>query len=588
MKRIYKLLTVCLVGFSLNSCNDFLDYNPTAVVDEETAFSKPEEMVTAAYAMLGDCWYTYPFNLFPYGDITSDNSLKGGSGTTDTNYHALEIWSSLTATTPDHMDELWYRLYCAVSRCNRALVSLEKNGESVLGATLTRQRVAEVKFLRAHFYYKLITVFRQVPWIDEVAYADNTIEQISNTAFSYEELMKNVIADFETAYNVLPESQTDGGRVNKIAAASYLAKCYLDLAWGTGYESGTGVEFINNDYMEKVVEYTDVVKSSQYDYLEDFGDIFLPEYKNSKESVFAVQTSDYSEDNTAYGRANWSITLNGCWGMWSCGWDFHKPSQNLVNAFKTENGLPMFEHFNDKIDYPVNGQPSTQKWDPRLFHTVGMPSFPYKYESQYMQTVNNSRTPNTYGYYTSLKEVPQRSKGETFNQPWQAFATNDYVFRYTDVMLMRAEALVELDRLSEAKEIINDIRQRAANSINKHISYAKDFCEISLYPDSYFDDKETARECVRWERRLELAMENGRYFDLRRWGIASETLNAYFASEQNDVYTYVNEKGETVEQTYAQYYKDAKYTPEKNEYFPIPYNQLFYIPGLYKQNKNYD
>ena len=83
-------------------------------------------------------------------------------------------------------------------------------------------------------------------------------------------------------------------------------------------------------------------------------------------------------------------------------------------------------------------------------------------------------------------------------------------------------------------------------------------------------------------------MENGRYFDLRRWGIASETLNAYFASEQNDVYTYVNEKGETVEQTYAQYYKDAKYTPEKNEYFPIPYNQLFYIPGLYKQNKNYD
>ena len=149
--------------------------------------------------------------------------------------------------------------------------------------------------------------------------------------------MKNVIADFETAYNVLPESQTDGGRVNKIAAASYLAKCYLDLAWGTGYESGTGVEFINNDYMEKVVEYTEVVKSSQYGFLEDFGDIFLPEYKNSKESVFAVQTSDYSEDNTAFGRANWSITLNGCWGMWSCGWDFHKPSQNLVNAFKTDN-----------------------------------------------------------------------------------------------------------------------------------------------------------------------------------------------------------------------------------------------------------
>lgn len=587
MKKLYTFLTACVVGFSFSSCNDFLDYTPTAVIDEETAFTKPEEMVTAAYAMLGDCWYTYPFNLFPYGDITSDNCLKGGSGTTDTNYHSLEIWSSLTATTPDHMDELWYRLYCAISRCNRALVALEQHGVEELGADIAQQRVAEIKFLRAHFYYKLVTVFRQVPWVDEEVYVNNTIEQVRNDEFTYEQLMMNIIADFKSAYDVLPEKQTDGGRVNKIAAASYLAKCYLDLAWGTGYESGTGVEHINNDYMQQVADYTEVVKSSQYGYLEDFGDIFLPENKNSKESIFAVQTSDYEDDHTTYGRANWSIMLNGCWGMWSCGWDFHKPSQNLVNAFKTENGLPMFEHYNDKIDYPVNGQVSTQKWDPRLFHTVGMPTFPYKYESEYMQTVANSRTPNTYGYYTSLKEVPQRSKGETFNGSWQAFATADYVFRYTDVMLMRAEALVELNRLGEAQDIINDIRQRAANSISKHIDYAADMCEIALYPEGYFSSKEIARKCVRWERRLELAMENGRYFDLRRWGIASETLNAYFASEQNDVYTYVNEAGETVKQTYAQYYKDAKYTPEKNEYFPIPYNQLFYIPGLYVQNKGY-
>lgn len=588
MKKIYTYLTACALSLALNSCNDFLDYQPTAVIDEETAFAEPEKMVNAAYAMLGDCWYTYPFNLFPYGDITSDNSLKGGSGTTDTNYHHLEIWSSLTATTPDHMDELWYRLYCAVSRCNRALVALEQNGTQELGAELTTQREAEVRFLRAHFYYKLITVFRQVPWIDEEVYLNNTVEQTRNDEYSYEQLMQNVIADFQAAYDVLPAKQTDGGRVNKIAAASYLAKCYLDLAWGDGYESTTGVEHINNEYMQRVADYTDEVANSQYGYLEDFGDIFLPQYKNSKESIFAVQTSDYEDDHTTYGRANWSVTLNGCWGMWSCGWDFHKPSQNLVNAFKTENGLPMFDHFNDEIDYPVNGQPTTQKWDPRLFHTVGMPTFPYKYEAEYMQTTANSRTPNTYGFYTSLKEVPQRSQGETYNGSWQAFATNDYVFRYTDVMLMRAEALVELGRLEEARTIVNDIRQRAANSIDKHIGYAADQCEIALYPASYFADKESARQCVRWERRLELAMENGRYFDLRRWGIASETLNAYFASEQNDVYTYVNEAGETVRQTYAEYYKDAHYTPEKNEFFPIPYNQMYYIPGLYVQNKGYE
>ena len=86
----------------------------------------------------------------------------------------------------------------------------------------------------------------------------------------------------------------------------------------------------------------------------------------------------------------------------------------------------------------------------------------------------NSRTPNVYGYYTSLKEVPQRSKGETFNGSWQAFAMNDYVLRYSDIMLMRAEALIELGRLAEARTIINDIRQRAKNSVDKHVEYAKD------------------------------------------------------------------------------------------------------------------
>lgn len=155
---------------------------------------------------------------------------------------------------------------------------------------------------------------------------------------------------------------------------------------------------------------------------------------------------------------------------------------------------------------------------------------------------------------------------------------NEYVFRFTDVMLMRAEALIELNRLGEARIIINDIRQRAANSIDKHIAYAKDQCEIALYPESYFENKESARKCLRWERRLEMAMEHERYFDLRRWGIASETLNKFFETEKNSEYD---------GQTYAQYYQDAHYEAGKNEFFPIPYNQLFYIPGLYSQNKGY-
>ena len=576
---VFMLTALPLVGVGglLTSCDDFIDVEPKGVIDEKLAGSQPEEMVTAAYAMLGNCWYTYPFNLWPYGDVSSDDALKGGSGTTDTGYHPMEVWSTLTST-PGELDELWYRLFCNISRCNRALVSLRDYGESKLGADLTRQREAEVLFLRAHSYYKLIQMFRKVPWVDEQVYENNAQEQTRNDEFTYEELMQKVIADFQTAFDVLPETQAEGGRANKIAAASYLAKCYLVLAWGDGYEATTGVSHINQDYMKKVVEYTDVVKNSNYGYLEDFGDIFLPEYKNSKESIFAVQTSDKADDNTNFGRANWSNMLNGCWGIWSCGWDFHKPTQNLVNAFKTKDGLPMFDDYNKVTAYPQMGAPTSQKWDPRLFHTVGMPTFPYKYEAEYTMTKDNSRTPNTYGYYTSLKEVPQRSKGETYDSPWQAFAMNDYVFRYTDVMLMRAEALVELNRLSEARTIINDIRPRAKNSIGKHISYAADQCEIALYPESYFQTKDQARQCLRWERRLEMAMENGRFFDLRRWGIASETLNKFFETEQTVEYD---------GQTYAQYYKDAHFSPGKNEYYPVPYNQLYYVPGLYSQNTGY-
>lgn len=577
MKKIFQYILVVAACLSATSCNDFIEVEPEGVINEELAMENPEKMVTSAYAMLGDCWYSYPFNLWPYGDVASDDCLKGGSGTTDTGYHPMEIWSTLTST-PGEFDELWYRLYCAISRCNRALVSVAEHGEDKLGAEKARQRDAEVRFLRAHFYFKLITMFRQIPWIDEQVYKNNTQEQTRNDEFTYEQLFQKIINDFKVAYDVLPANQADGGRVNKIAAASYLAKCYLTLAWGDGYEATNGVAHINQEYMQKVVEYTNDVVSSQYDYLEDFGDIFLPEYKNSKESIFAVQCSDYKDDNTTFGRANWSNMLNGCWGMWSCGWDFHKPSQNLVSAFKTKNGLPDFDNYDKTIDYPVNGAPTTQKWDPRLFHTVGMPTFPYKYEEAYTMTKGNSRTPNTYGYYTSLKEVPQRSKGETYSSPWQAFAMNDYVLRYSDVMLMRAEALIETGQLAEARTIINDIRQRARNSVAKHIQYAADQCEIALYPTTYFNDKETARKCLQWERRLELAMENGRYFDLRRWGIASKTLNAYFETEQHDVYD---------GQTYAQYLKDAHYTAGKNEFYPVPYNQLYYVPGLYSQNKGY-
>lgn len=98
MKKIYTIVLAVALAGTFASCDDFLDYNPSGVIDEDKAFNEPEKMVNSAYAMLGDCWYSYPFNLWPYGDLSSDDCLKGGWGTGDTGYHDVEIWKTLTST----------------------------------------------------------------------------------------------------------------------------------------------------------------------------------------------------------------------------------------------------------------------------------------------------------------------------------------------------------------------------------------------------------------------------------------------------------------------------------------------------------
>ncbi len=571
MKKINIYIATMLLSVFAVSCS-VDDLKPQGTLDEETAFSSPDKLVTAAYAKLGDDWYSYPFNLWPYGDMSADDCLKGGSGENDTGYHPMEIFSTLQ---PDRgeFDELWYQLYSAISRVNRAMEALEKAEETAA----IKQLKAETRFLRGHFYYKLQQMWYEVPFIKEGM--DNAAIEATPQS-SHDELMQLIVDDFQYAYENLAEADPGTtGRAHKVAAAAYLAKVYLNWAYGDGYEATTGYSHVDQAKIQKVLEYTDVVKKSNYDYLDTYGHIFLQDYANSCESIFAVQHSGKADDGTLYGRANWSNMLNGVWKIWSCGWDFHKPSQNLVNAFKTKNGLPMDNFDEDHNAIVVNGADSKYKYDPRLFHTVGMPTYPYKYEADFTLTKENSRTPNTYGYYCSMKEVPQRSKGETYDNPWQAFAQNDYVLRYTDVMLMRAEALIESgDYNGEALEIINTIRERAKRDISSTslIKYAKDQCEIGLYGS--FASKDDARKALRWERRVELAMEGHRFFDLRRWGMLSETLNAYFASEKNDEYD---------GQTYALYYKDAFFTKGKNEYFPIASNQMNYVQGLYHQNKGY-
>lgn len=575
-------------------------------------------LVTAAYSYLGNDWYGRPFNLWPYGDLASDDALKGGGAVGDTDYNQIETFT-ITPSSTGHHDELWYHLYCAISRCNQAIEAVEKNsGKEYDDATKT-QRLAEVRFLRAHFYYKLQQVFYCVPLIKE-GMSNSDIDGVkrwtegtdeAGQKASHDAVMQFIVDEFKFAYeNLAHAAPGSTGRAHKIAAAAYLEKCYLNWAYGDGYENTTN-KSIDTEKLHLAIKYGEEVKASAYTLLPDFGDVFLQDYANSSESIFAVQHSAKASDGTKFGRGNWSNVLNGVYGIWSMGHDFHKPSQNLVDAFKTQNGLPMdlafgasksfdedynvypFKDENDNlsaksVDADGNVNTVTQTFDPRLFHTVGMPTFPYKYEAgmgkkadgsmvSLTLSTSNTRDPNDYGYYCSMKEVPPFSTGDNFDDPWQEFAMNDYVLRTGDCLLMLAEAYVEDNKLDKALDIVNQIRLRAQNSVAKHISYAAGLCDIKPYTS--FPSQDYARKAVRWERRLELAMEHERFFDLRRWALLSTTIAAYEQKEANVAYD---------GKKYRAYYKGTHFTPQKNEYWPVHNNQMNYVSGLYSpQNKNY-
>lgn len=507
-------------------------------------------------------------------------------------YHDMEVCTSLLSTT-GNIDGMWYRLYCVISRVNQAIIAVQNADETTYPQKAAR--LAEMRFLRAHFYFKLKTVFRYVPYIDEVAHAEQTQEQVGNRDLTEEEFWNRITEDFEAAYNTLDMYPADKARVSKTAAAAYLAKVWLYRAFPQD-ENHQFTGTVDQQALRHVITYTDYVKSAtEYRLEPDFSDNFLPENPNGCESIFAVQHSTKTADGTIYGRANWSNILNCPAVLFPGGHDFLKPSQNLVNAFKTRNGLPMFDDFNDSRWIP-NPDPSvqTQKVDPRLFHTVAMRGFPYKYDKEIIFTYANSRTPGCYGWYSSMKQCcPVGSPYVTYDEPWQAFGMNEIVLRYADIMLIRAEALIELnENLEEARTLINEIRTRAKNSIAR-IDYAEDFCEISTYPESGWT-QEYARQAVRFERRLELAMEHQRFFDLVRWGTAADVLNEFYRTEYwenpepgdfrddagND--TYYDGGG------YVSYYQTAHFEKGTHEYIPIPFPQMNYVPGLYTQNPHYN
>jgi hypothetical protein len=560
-KKYLSLLAAC--SFLFAGCSDFLDMNPNGILDEESVsgVEQLDKLVISAYSMLGNDHYDIPFNLWPYGNVRSDDAYKGGRDESDIqDFHFYETSSNITANFGEP-DGLWYNCYIAISRANNALRSL--NNVSEQDFPNKKIRIGECRFIRGHFYFLLKVLFKSIPYIDETVAIEN-YGTISNIALSNDELWQKIADDFKAAYDNLPESQgTDVGRANKYSAVAYLAKTYLYKAYRQ--DEKHNVTEINAEDLKQVLTFSNEVMSSDYGLEDDFAYNFLPgSYENGKESLFAIQHS--TDDGTLYGRLNFSDALNVPM-KFSGSCDFQKPSQNLVNAYKTVNGLPEFSDYN-KADYNAN----TDKVDPRLYHTVALPGVPYKYDKKNIFDESWTRNKAVYGLYSSLKEnVALNDPSSVLIDPFRANTKNKIVIRYADVVLMRAEALIELDREKEALPLINEIRERAKKSTGL-IDYAENV-DIALYVDNVNCNwtKPYAREALRWERRLELAMESQRFFDLVRWGIADSVINTFY-------------KEEAPKRTY---YENAHFEKNRAEYVPIPQQQINFSKQVYKQNYGY-
>jgi hypothetical protein len=576
MKRIRKSIWVFVVVM-LCACDNFLNVSPQGVVSDE-ALNSPgniDGLVISAYAMLGNDHYSVPNMLWPWGDLRAGDAYKGGDGPADISiYNAMEVFSTIqpdmSAYAPSVLGDLnnkkWERLYTSISRVNNTLKRLQAIDQTVYPKKL--ERISEMHFLRGHFYFDLKILYNRIPWIDEKA-TPGEIEHIGNREFTSDELWTKIADEFRSAAEDLPVNQEDVGRPGKFTAKAYLAKVLLYQA----YEQNDShqIASINSDKLNEVVSLIDeVIASGKYSLEIDFARPFLWEFENGPESIWAIQRSH--DDGTNTGNVDYSSMLNSPMSQeFGCCW-FHVPSQNLVNAFKTDaNGLPQFSTFNN-----TDLNSSADNVDPRLDHTVAQPGKPWKYESTLIYTESDwARQPGIYGPFSSLKEnvSPNCACFERM-PPFMASSKNTILMRYADVLLWKAEALIELGQLDDARTIINQIRTRAKNSTS--LLKFSNGNPLSNYNVGLYDatgwTQAFARQALRWERRLELSMEGHRFFDLVRWGVAADELTQYFSVEKNK----------------REYLKQAQFTRGAHEFMPIPQQQINLSNGKYIQNEGYN
>jgi len=577
MKNIKnKIILLGILIASITGCQDVLDVTPKGIITENqlTLPKHVDGLVTAAYAQYGRIG---PFETFnPWiSSLRSDDAYKGGGGLDDQPaWYQMEVFSLVNPNVGNN-DGAWYQGYIVISRINAAISAINRMDEE--SYPLKTSRIAEMRFLRGWMHMKMKERWKWIPYIDELATSDD-IYKISNHPDGMDNdlpIWQKIYDDFKFATENLPPVQPEIGRANKYAAKAFLAKTLLWMAYPQDNQNQV-VSIDKAKLTEALEQCNSIIEEGNYSLANDFAYNFMLEWDNkSPESIWELQFT--IDDGTPRGQLNEGNGLTAPWWtpFYSC-CDFHKASVNMVNSFKVnENGLPIFDFFNDAEITDKNAYFSENNFDPRLGHTVGIPGFPWKYQEMPYDSAG-TRVPSDYGYFHSMKEQVTTDSPGLFDAFWMFNSKNQQEVRLAEVLLWKAEILIQLDRQNEALPIINQIRERAANSTSKLKLKNGNFpttYEVKTYVDgvNITWNKTTAWEALIWEKRLEFAMEGRRFYDLVRWGIADEVMNAYFEKERNRRY----------------WLNVAFFTKGRDEFLPIPQAQINWSQGVYKQNIGY-
>ena len=372
----------------------------------------------------------------------------------------------------------------------------------------------------------MVKIYGNVPYISEQNYADVDYNQ-PNPGPIWDEIE----ADFQFAIDNLPDTQADPGRPTSFTARAFKGKAHM----------------FQQEYNDAKTLFDAVIGSGNYSLLPEFLDNFRLAGDNSTESIFAIQ---FTADAGQSLNGNRGGTLNfPNPGPFSSCCGFYQPTQDLANAYQTDlNGLPLLDTFNQTDianDYGVNSAdpftPHAGNLDPRIDYTIGRRAVDYNgYGEHIGKDWIRAAFADISGPYLPKKNVYQSGEdGNVGTGAWgqQHSGVNYHIMRYADLLLMRAEIAVEESDFATATNLVNQVRTRARDmTYLQAIGGGGDAANyvIGLYPGP-FTDQDTARKAVRFERRLELAMEGHRLFDLRRWGVTVDVINTYVQNEARTI-----------------------------------------------------